>query len=78
MEPRGVARDCVGCALQGRDEVFDRSSAGEEADQARGDCGQDPRQAPDTRMIILFGSHARGDWVEDMETGYRSDWDLRA
>ena len=29
-------------------------------------------------MLILFGSHARGDWVEDPETGYRSDFDLAA
>jgi predicted nucleotidyltransferase/HEPN domain-containing protein len=27
-------------------------------------------------MLILFGSHARGDWVQDPETGYRSDFDL--
>ena len=27
-------------------------------------------------FIILFGSHARGDWVEDEETGYDSDYDL--
>ena len=27
-------------------------------------------------MVILFGSHARGDWVEDEETGYRSDYDI--
>jgi len=27
-------------------------------------------------MIILFGSHARGDWVEDHETGYMSDYDV--
>jgi uncharacterized protein len=33
-------------------------------------------EAPNAGMIILFGSHARGDWVEDLETGYRSDWDL--
>jgi predicted nucleotidyltransferase/HEPN domain-containing protein len=33
-------------------------------------------EAPSAGMIILFGSHARGDWVEDLETGYRSDWDL--
>ena len=26
--------------------------------------------------LILFGSHARGDWVEDFDTGYRSDYDL--
>lgn len=33
-------------------------------------------EAPCVGMIVLFGSHARGDWVEDMETGYRSDYDL--
>jgi predicted nucleotidyltransferase/HEPN domain-containing protein len=27
-------------------------------------------------MVILFGSHARGDWVEDPETGYVSDFDV--
>jgi len=26
--------------------------------------------------IILFGSHARGGWVEDRKSGYRSDFDL--
>jgi predicted nucleotidyltransferase len=29
-------------------------------------------------MVILFGSYARGDWVEDLGTGYFSDFDLRA
>ena len=29
-------------------------------------------------MLILFGSHARGDWVEDPKTGYRSDFDVRS
>jgi uncharacterized protein len=29
-------------------------------------------------MLILFGSHARGDWVEDPEEGYFSDYDLLA
>ena len=29
-------------------------------------------------MVILFGSYARGDWVEDAETGYRSDFDVRS
>jgi HEPN domain-containing protein/predicted nucleotidyltransferase len=33
-------------------------------------------EAPVAGMIVLFGSHARGDWVEDAETGYRSDYDL--
>lgn len=26
--------------------------------------------------IVLFGSYARGDWVEDRKSGYRSDYDL--
>lgn len=26
----------------------------------------------------MFGSYARGDWVEDLESGYRSDYDLLA
>ncbi|HEX2569523.1 MAG TPA: HEPN domain-containing protein [Polyangia bacterium] len=29
-------------------------------------------------FLILFGSHARGDWVEDRETGYTSDFDFLA
>ena len=33
-------------------------------------------EAPAAGMIVLFGSHARGDWVEDPATGYRSDYDL--
>lgn len=28
--------------------------------------------------VILFGSYARGEWVEDLESGYRSDYDLLA
>jgi predicted nucleotidyltransferase len=36
------------------------------------------REGAPLEMLILFGSHARGDWVEDLETGYRSDWDLAA
>ncbi|SFB59653.1 HEPN domain-containing protein [Rhizobium sp. NFR07] len=26
--------------------------------------------------VMLFGSYARGDWVEDRRSGYRSDYDL--
>ena len=33
-------------------------------------------EAPEAGIIILFGSHARGDWTHDPETGYRSDYDL--
>jgi uncharacterized protein len=29
-------------------------------------------------LLVLFGSHARGDWVDDEVTGYRSDFDLLA
>ncbi len=32
------------------------------------------REAGPVEMIVLFGSHARGDWVEDAETGYESDY----
>nr|WP_247750776.1 MULTISPECIES: HEPN domain-containing protein [unclassified Rhizobium] len=28
--------------------------------------------------LILFGSYARGDWVEDHDSGYRSDYDILA
>ena len=28
------------------------------------------------QKIILFGSHARADWVEDVASGYMSDYDL--
>lgn len=31
---------------------------------------------PEVGVILLFGSHARGNWVEDRETGYYSDYDL--
>jgi predicted nucleotidyltransferase len=34
------------------------------------------REAGPAEMIILFGSHARGDWVEDPKTGYESDYDV--
>ena len=34
-------------------------------------------EAP-VELVILFGSYARGDWVDDPETGYRSDFDLLA
>jgi predicted nucleotidyltransferase/HEPN domain-containing protein len=34
------------------------------------------RAGAPVEMLILFGSHARGDWVEDPEEGYFSDWDL--
>jgi predicted nucleotidyltransferase/HEPN domain-containing protein len=33
-------------------------------------------EAPCADLILLFGSHARGDSVDDFRTGYRSDFDL--
>jgi predicted nucleotidyltransferase/HEPN domain-containing protein len=36
------------------------------------------RESAPIEMLILFGSHARGDWVEDRETGYKSDFDFIA
>lgn len=34
-------------------------------------------EAP-VEMVILFGSYARGDWVEDPENGYFSDFVARS
>ena len=34
------------------------------------------RDAVEVEMIILFGSHARGDFVSDLKTGYFSDYDI--
>lgn len=34
------------------------------------------QKEPAVSMLILFGSFARGDWVADYQTGYRSDLDL--
>ncbi len=36
----------------------------------------DKRKAGRILKLILFGSHARGDWVEDRANGYISDYDL--
>jgi predicted nucleotidyltransferase/HEPN domain-containing protein len=36
------------------------------------------REGAPIEMLILFGSHARGDWVEDPETKYESDFDVLA
>jgi predicted nucleotidyltransferase len=33
-------------------------------------------QAAKILKVILFGSYARGGWVEDRRSGYRSDYDL--
>lgn len=34
--------------------------------------------SPIVEMLLLFGSYARGDYVIDLNTGYRSDFDLLA
>jgi predicted nucleotidyltransferase len=34
------------------------------------------REHVPVEMIVLFGSHARGDTVDDFQTGYRSDFDV--
>jgi uncharacterized protein len=34
------------------------------------------REAAPAELLLLFGSHARGNWVEDPETDYMSDFDL--
>jgi uncharacterized protein len=34
------------------------------------------RTTADVERVILYGSHARGDWVEDPATGFFSDFDL--
>jgi len=34
------------------------------------------RNAGKILMVLLYGSYARGDWVEDHLSGYRSDYDL--
>lgn len=36
----------------------------------------DKRKEGRILKVILFGSYARGDWVEDHKSGYRSDYDL--
>src|SRR5215468_20684 len=34
------------------------------------------RKEADPEMVVLFGSYARGDWVEDPAGGYFSDFDV--
>jgi uncharacterized protein len=34
------------------------------------------RATGDVERVVLFGSHARGDWVDDPAGGYISDYDL--
>lgn len=48
----------------------------EEFDLAQKGKLKDEHKKAHILKIILFGSYARGGWVEDLKSGYRSDYDL--
>ena len=48
----------------------------EEFEAARSSKLKDELKSARILKIILFGSYARGGWVEDRNSGYRSDYDL--
>jgi predicted nucleotidyltransferase/HEPN domain-containing protein len=48
----------------------------EETDDAMRGAASAHRKAGQILKVILFGSFARGDWVDDRVSGYRSDYDL--
>lgn len=48
----------------------------EAAKNGGGGATQDWRRGGMVLKIILFGSYARGDWVDEPENGYLSDFDL--
>lgn len=48
----------------------------EEFEAARKSKPKDELKSARILKIVLFGSHARGGWVEDRKSGYRSDYDL--
>jgi len=48
----------------------------EEFDKAISTATQPNRRQGKVYWIILFGSYARGDWVDEPENGYQSDLDL--
>ncbi|MBB4166756.1 MULTISPECIES: HEPN domain-containing protein [unclassified Rhizobium] len=50
----------------------------EEFEDAQKNKLSDKARAGRILKLILFGSFARGDWVEDRDSGYRSDYDLLA
>ncbi|MGO4567493.1 HEPN domain-containing protein [Rhizobium sp. 2YAF20] len=47
-----------------------------EFEAARKSKQKDEHKSARILKIILFGSYARGGWVEDRKSGYRSDYDL--
>jgi predicted nucleotidyltransferase/HEPN domain-containing protein len=53
---------------------LDHLSAGKREELAR--IVEILREVGPVEMVVLFGSHARGDWVDDRMTGYKSDYDL--
>lgn len=55
----------------------DQLLSGFEAAKSGGGGGSQPwRRGGQVLKIILFGSYARGDWVDEPENGYLSDFDL--
>ena len=50
-------------------QMFEEAQKGKLSDKAR---------AGRILKLVLYGSHARGNWVEDRGTGYMSDYDLLA
>lgn len=48
----------------------------EEFDKATARCTQPHKRSGKVFKIILFGSYARSDWVDEPENGYQSDFDL--
>ncbi len=50
----------------------------EEFEDAQKNKLSDKARAGRILKLILFGSYSRGDWVEDRDSGYRSDYDLLA
>ncbi len=48
----------------------------EEFDKATARASQPNRRGGKIYKIILFGSYARDDWVDEPENGYQSDFDL--
>ncbi|TCU04965.1 hypothetical protein EV132_1371, partial [Rhizobium sullae] len=45
-----------------------------EVEQFRATKLSDRKAAGKVLMVLLYGSFARGDWVEDRSSGYRSDY----
>jgi len=48
----------------------------DEFEDAQKNKTSDKRRNGRILKLILFGSYARGDWVEDRKSGYRSDYDV--